>query len=56
VHQSATGNAHRLRCELYGKLIAAVWVQRLHAVANTTLWNASRQNSMCPCRERERTV
>lgn len=43
VHQSATGNVHRLRCELYGKLIAAVWVQRLHAVANTTLWNTSRQ-------------
>jgi len=43
VHQSATGNVHRLRCELYGKLIAAVWVQRLHAVANTALWNASRQ-------------
>jgi hypothetical protein len=43
VHQSATGNAHRVRCELYGKLIAAVWVQRLHAVANTALWNASHQ-------------
>jgi hypothetical protein len=43
VHQSATGNEHRLRCELYGKLITAVWVQRLHAVANTALWNASRQ-------------
>ncbi|GJL57460.1 MAG: IS4 family transposase [Nitrospirales bacterium] len=43
VHQSATGNVHRLRCELYGKLIAAVWVQRLHAVANTALWNTARQ-------------
>ena len=43
VHQSATGNVHRLRCELYGKLIAAVWIQRLHAVANTAVWNASRQ-------------
>lgn len=43
VHQSATGNVHRLRCELDGKLIVAVWVQRLHAVANTALWNASRQ-------------
>jgi hypothetical protein len=43
VHQSATGNVHRLRCELYGKLIAAVWVQRLHAVATTALWNTSRQ-------------
>jgi hypothetical protein len=43
VHQSATGNAHRLRCELYGKLITAVWMQRLHAVANTAVWNAARQ-------------
>jgi hypothetical protein len=42
VHQSMTGNIHRLRCELYGKLITAVWVQRLHAVANTALWNTSR--------------
>ena len=43
VHQSATGNAHRLRCELYGKLITAVWVQRLHAGAHTALWNTARQ-------------
>lgn len=43
VHQSATGNVHRLRCELYGKLIAAVWVHRIHAVANTARWKAARQ-------------
>ncbi len=43
VHQSMTGNIHRLRCELYGKLITAVWVQRLHAVAHTALWNTARQ-------------
>lgn len=43
VHQSNTGNAHRLRCELYGKLIAAVVVHRLHAVANSALWNAARR-------------
>jgi hypothetical protein len=43
VHQSMTGNIHRLRCELYGKLITAVWVQRLHAVANTAAWNTARQ-------------
>ncbi len=43
VHQSVTGNVHRLRCELYGKLIAAVWMQRLHAVANTAEWKASCQ-------------
>jgi hypothetical protein len=43
VHQSSTGNIHRLRCELYGKLLAAVWVHRLHAVANTARWQAARQ-------------
>ena len=43
VYQSATGNAHRLRCELYGKLIAAVWVQRLHAVAHTAVWHTAHQ-------------
>jgi len=37
VHESNTGNEHRLRCELYGKLIAAVLVHRLHAAA---LWNS----------------
>ena len=42
VHQSAPGNVHRLRGELSGKLIVAVWMQRLHAVANTALWNAAR--------------
>lgn len=43
VHQSDTGNAQRLRCELYGKLIAAVLVHRIHGVANTELWNAARR-------------
>ena len=43
IHQSATGNTHRVQWELYGKLIAAVGVQRLHAVANTALWHTSRQ-------------
>ena len=40
VHRSDTGNEHRLRCELYGKLIAAVWMHRIHAGANNVLWNA----------------
>lgn len=43
VVQSDTGNAHRLRCELYGKLIAAVWIHRIHAVINNALWNATRR-------------
>ena len=43
VHQSDTGNEHRLRCELYGKLITVVLVHRLHAAANNTLWNSTRR-------------
>lgn len=43
VHQSNTANEHRLRCELYGKLIAAVLVHRIHAVANNALWNSRRR-------------
>ena len=43
VQQANTGNEHRLRCELYGKLIAAVWVHRIHAVATTARWKAARQ-------------
>jgi hypothetical protein len=43
VQHTNTGNEHRLRCELYGKLIAAVWVHRIHAVATTARWKAARQ-------------
>lgn len=38
VHHSTTGNEHRVRCELYGKWITAVWVHRLHAWANQARW------------------
>ncbi len=34
VHHSITSNEHRVRCELYGKLIAAVLVHRIHAWAS----------------------
>ncbi|MCB9772966.1 MAG: transposase [Nitrospiraceae bacterium] len=34
VHHSTTSNEHRVRCELYGKWITAVWVHRLHTGAN----------------------
>ncbi len=34
VHHSITGNEQRVRCELYGKLIAAVLVHRIHAWAS----------------------
>jgi len=39
VHESDTSNEHRLRCELYGKLIMAVLIHRIHAFANVPLWN-----------------
>lgn len=40
VHLSDTANEHRLQCEVYGKLITAVLVHRIHAVANNALWNS----------------
>ncbi len=39
VHQSDTGKENRLRCELYGKLIGAVLIHRIHASETNRLWN-----------------
>lgn len=39
IHQSNTGNENRLLCELYGKLIAAVIIHRIHAAETITLWS-----------------
>jgi hypothetical protein len=47
IHQSDTGKEDRLRCELYGKLIGAVILHRIHAAENNRLWNTRhRQVSM----------
>lgn len=43
VHQSNTGKEQRLRCELYGKLIVAVIIHRIHATETNRLWNTKRQ-------------
>lgn len=43
VHHSATGKEPRLRCELYGKLIGAVLIHRIHAVENNRLWQTTRR-------------
>ena len=43
VHHSTTGNEQRVRCELYGKLIAAVVVHRIHAWATRAWWLAAGQ-------------
>ena len=47
IHQSDTGKENRLRCELYGKLIGAVIIHRIHAAENNRMWNTKcRQVSM----------
>ena len=43
VHQSDTENENRLRCELYGKLIGAVLIHRIHAAETNRLWNTKRR-------------
>jgi hypothetical protein len=43
IHQAATGIEDRLRCELYGKLIMAVLIHRIHAFLQGELWNSDRQ-------------
>ena len=43
LHRSHTQNEYRLRCEIIGKLIVAVWFHRLHASFNIALWNHSRR-------------
>lgn len=42
IHQSNTGKENRLRCEIYGKLIMAVMIHRIHADINIRLWNTKR--------------
>jgi len=47
IHQSDTSKENRLRCELYGKLIGAVIIHRIHAAENNRIWNTKcRQVSM----------
>jgi len=43
VHQSDTGKENRLRCELYGKLIGAVIIHRIHAAETNRFWNTQRR-------------
>lgn len=43
IHRSVTGKENRLRCELYGKLIGAVLIHRIHATENNRLWESRRR-------------
>lgn len=43
VHRSNTANEYRLKCEIYGKLIVAVLIHRVHGTINSKLWNMHRK-------------
>ena len=43
IHKSRTGKENRLLCEIYGKLIMAVLIHRMHADINIRLWNNKRR-------------
>lgn len=43
IHQSNTGREDRLLCELYGKLLAAVLIHRVHGSLQNDLWNSQRR-------------
>jgi len=43
IHKSTTGKENRLLCEIYGKLIMAVMIHRIHADINIRLWNTRRR-------------
>lgn len=41
IDQINTSNKHRVRCEIYGKLIAAIIVTKIHGKLNAQSWNAN---------------
>jgi len=43
VHHSNTSNVFRLKCEIYGKLIMAVLINRIHGAINANLWNSHKR-------------
>lgn len=43
IHKSNTCKENRLLCEIYGKLIMAVIIHRIHADINIRLWNTQRR-------------
>lgn len=43
VHHSNTGNVCRLKCEIYGKLIMATIISRIHGSINAELWNTHKR-------------
>ena len=43
IHKSTTGKINRLLCEIYGKMIMAIIIHRIHAEKNIMLWNNKRR-------------
>lgn len=43
IHKSTTGKLNRLLCEIYGKMIMAIIIHRIHADRNITIWNNKRR-------------
>lgn len=43
LHKSDTANEHRLKCELWGRLIVALMVHHIHRIVNTELWNTEKR-------------
>lgn len=43
IHRSNTKNVHRLKCEIYGKLIMALLICRIHGGINAKLWNSKKR-------------
>jgi hypothetical protein len=43
IHKSKTSKENRLLCEIYGKLIMAVMIHRIHGDINIRLWNTTRR-------------
>ncbi len=43
MHHSNTGNECRLKCEIYGKLIMATIISRIHGSINSQLWNTHKR-------------
>lgn len=43
IHRSNTENIQRLKCEIYGKLIMAILINRIHGAINSELWNTQKR-------------
>lgn len=43
IHKINSGNEHRVKCEIYGKLIAAVIITKMHGKLNVWFWNKEKK-------------